>query len=42
MVLIGDVHPDIWKLSSVTREAMYKAIEICKPGTKFDEIGKVI
>ena len=42
MVLVGDVHPDIQKLSRVTREAMYKAIEICKPGTQFKEIGEVI
>ena len=42
MVLLGNVHPDIQKLSQVTREAMFKAIEICKPGTKFNEIGAVI
>lgn len=42
MVLLGDVHPDIQKLSAVTREAMFKAIEICKPGVKFSEIGATI
>ena len=42
MVMIGDVHPDIQKLSKVTREAMYKAIHICKPGTRFTEIGETI
>lgn len=42
MVLLGEVHPEIEALSKTTREAMYKAIEICKPGTTFDQIGKVI
>ena len=32
MVLLGDVHPDIVKLSTTAREAMFKAINICKPG----------
>lgn len=42
MVLLGDVHPDIVKLSQVTREAMYAAIEICRPGRRYDEIGATI
>ena len=42
MVMIGEVHPDIVDLSKATREAMYKAIEICRPGQKFSEIGKTI
>ena len=36
------VHPDIKRLSQVTREAMYKGIELVKPGTKFSEIGEII
>jgi len=42
MVMLGNVHPDIVKLSEVTRESMYKAIEICKPGVKFSQIGAEI
>lgn len=42
MVTIGDVHPDIKNLIRVTREAMYKAIEICKPGVPYSKIGEVI
>ena len=42
MILLGNVHEDIVKLSQVTREAMYKAIEICKPGNNFGQIGETI
>ncbi|CDW77276.1 methionine aminopeptidase [Stylonychia lemnae] len=42
MVMLGNVHPDIQKLSQVTRESMYAAIEIVKPGATFDQIGKTI
>lgn len=42
MVAIGNVHPDIKNLIRVTREAMYKAIEICKPGVSYNKIGEVI
>eukprot|EP00355_Strombidium_rassoulzadegani_P008917 CAMPEP_0168623506 /NCGR_PEP_ID=MMETSP0449_2-20121227/8865_1 /TAXON_ID=1082188 /ORGANISM="Strombidium rassoulzadegani, Strain ras09" /LENGTH=264 /DNA_ID=CAMNT_0008664899 /DNA_START=166 /DNA_END=960 /DNA_ORIENTATION=- len=42
MVMIGDVHEDILKLSKVTREAMFKAIDICKPGVRYNEIGETI
>jgi len=42
MVMLGDVHPDVAKLSLVTREAMYKAIEMCKPGANFGQIGETI
>jgi methionyl aminopeptidase len=35
MVMLGDVHPDVQALSKATREAMFKAIEICKPGQKY-------
>jgi methionyl aminopeptidase len=42
MALIGNVHPDVQKLMRVTREAMYKAINICKPGVKVKKIGETI
>jgi len=42
MALIGNVHPDIMKLSRVTREAMFAAIQVCKPGAQLSEIGAVI
>lgn len=42
MVMIGNVHPDIQRLSQVTRESMYKAIEMCKPGVSFSKIGETI
>ena len=42
MVMLGNVHPEIVKLSETTREAMFTAIEICKPGVKFSQIGEVI
>ena len=42
MILLGDVHQDIRDLCEKTRIAMYKAIEICKPGAKFTEIGEII
>jgi len=29
------VHPEVHKLSKITREAMFTAIEACKPGLKF-------
>jgi methionyl aminopeptidase len=42
MVEIGEVDPDIQKLIRVTREALFKAIEICKPGTQYNKIGGII
>ena len=33
------VNPDIVRLSTVTREAMYAAINECRPGLKFSQIG---
>jgi methionyl aminopeptidase len=42
MACIGEVHPDIKKLIKVTRESMFKAISICKPGVKVNKIGEVI
>ena len=46
MVFLEDettkVHDDIKRLASVCREAMFVAIEHCRPGTKFSKIGEVI
>ena len=42
MVAIGEVDPEIQDLIRVTRESMFKAIEICKPGVSYNEIGKAI
>ena len=42
MVLLGEVHPDIERLAKTTREAMFKAIQICKPGQPFSKIGETI
>jgi methionyl aminopeptidase len=42
MVMIGEVHPDIIKMIEVTRNAMFKAIAICKPGEKIAKIGETI
>jgi len=42
MVMIGDVHPEIRKLSEVTRQSMFLAIEMCKPGVKYSQIGTTI
>jgi len=46
MVFLEDettqVHPDIKRLSQITRESMFLAIENCKPGSKFSDIGKMI
>jgi methionyl aminopeptidase len=42
MVIVEDTHEDIKELIAVTRQAMYNAIAICKPGEKISNIGKVI
>ena len=42
MVLLGNVHPKVRDLARVTREAMFAAIDICKPGVPFSKIGAVI
>lgn len=46
MVFLEDestkVNPDIKRLSQVTRESMFVAIEMCKPGVKFNKIGDTI
>ena len=42
MVLLGEVHPDIERLTKTTRKAMFKAIQICKPGQPFSKIGETI
>ena len=46
MVFLEDeqtkVHPEIKRLSRVTRESMFMAIDACKPGMRFNEIGEII
>ena len=42
MVMLGDVHPDLQRLAQVTRESMFLAIEQCKPGFRFNQIGELI
>ena len=42
MIMLGDVDPEVQRLSKVAREAMYYAIEMCKPGVPFSQIGSVI
>ena len=46
MVFVEDeqtkVHDDIKRLAKVTREAMFVAIDLCKPGTRFSTLGEVI
>jgi len=42
MIYINKPHPEIKRLGDVTREAMFDAIKICKPGQKFSKIGQVI
>lgn len=36
------VPDEIKRISKITREAMYLAIESCKPGMKYNEIGSII
>ena len=42
MIHFGTVDPRILELSKCCQEAMYGAIKICRPGTTFSEIGRVI
>lgn len=46
MVFLEDektkVHPDIHRLSNVTRESMFAAINECKPGMKYSDIARII
>jgi len=42
MLMLGNVDPEVQRLSKVTREAMYYAIEMCAPGVPFSRIGEVI
>ena len=49
MILLNDqkpegvcVHPEIERLSRVTRESMFIAIDQCKPGVPFSKIGETI
>lgn len=39
---IGDVHPEIKKLLRVTKESLYKGIEVCKLGNRIGDIGFAI
>jgi methionyl aminopeptidase len=36
------VHANVRKVIDTTRKAVYEAIKICKPGTKFNKIGQTI
>lgn len=40
--LVGNVSPEVLKLSHHTREALYKAISVCKQGKHLNEIGRAI
>jgi methionyl aminopeptidase len=42
MIQVGDVDPDIKKVINVTQKALYEAVKICRPGQKFNMIGKTI
>ena len=42
MLMLGDTHEDIRKLSEETRKSMFMAIKECKPGVNFRKIGEVI
>lgn len=42
MIAIGEVHPHVRKVIDVTRKAVYEAIKICRPGQKFNMVGKTI
>jgi methionyl aminopeptidase len=42
MIQVGDVDPDIKKVINATQKALYEAIKICRPGQKFNMIGKTI
>ena len=39
---VGELSPEAQKLMDVTRECLYKAIDIVKPGTRLGDIGHVI
>jgi methionyl aminopeptidase len=40
MVEVGNVHEDVKKVIKATQKALYESIKICKPGTKFSDIGR--
>lgn len=42
MVEVGDVAPHAQRLIQVTKECLYKAIDIVKPGTTLGDIGAII
>ena len=39
MILVGEVEQDIEYLSNVTREALWTAIGLCKPGVPLEDLG---
>ena len=39
---VGELSPEAQKLMNVTKECLYKAIDIVKPGTRLGDIGHVI
>lgn len=39
---VGELSPEAQKLMDVTRECLYKAIDIVKPGTRLGDIGHII
>lgn len=34
--------PDVARIVPLTQQALYQAIGVCKPGVKFNEVGKTI
>jgi methionyl aminopeptidase len=42
MIEIGEVHPEVKRVIETARRAVYEAIKICRPGQKFNMIGKTI
>lgn len=40
--LVGEVSDEVRKLYDVTKEALYEAIKVCKPGARIGDIGAVI
>lgn len=40
--LIGNVRPEIQKLVEVTKECLFEAIKIVKPGARLGDIGAII
>jgi methionyl aminopeptidase len=40
--LVGKVAPDVKKLVRTAYECLHKAIDICKPGTRYRDIGDIV